>query len=237
MFLFAQTAPALAAADTVSLKITNRTGVVVTLILRGPQYYALQVKTGNSTHTILRGDYQWSFSVAGLSTQGKLDASNSKAELTLNKLTDTFTVNNRASDGVILYLNGRSSYRFPLKYGTNKIEVVGGAYKYTYSACGKTYDGKIDTRSKPSLKLEDCSGGGGEFGQGRITVSNKTGATMTLSLTGPKNYYWTLQPGKVKFDIPNGTYTYRAYGCNGNSKTGTIKLKGSLTWEWSCRKE
>jgi hypothetical protein len=235
LFLLARAAPALAAADTINLKVANKTGVAVTLVLRGPQYYALQVKTGNSTHKIAKGTYNWNFVAYGLTKTGTLKATGGSAELTLDKMTASLKVNNKAGDAISFRLSGPKGYTFTLKAGNNKLDVLTGTYSYSYFACGKTNTGKIEVKSKGAeLRLDDCGGGSSGSGDAKVVVNNRTGGALTLRLSGPQSYSWTIPPGKTTFKVISGTYSFTAYGCGGASKSGSVKIKGTYQWDWWC---
>ena len=74
----------------------------------------------------------------------------------------------------------------------------------------------------------------------KLTVDNRTGGTLYVSLSGPRNYYFsTSKKGKTTFkDIEAGKYTItvRSSACSGTlsfKKTmkGTVSLKPVI-----CRK-
>ena len=58
----------------------------------------------------------------------------------------------------------------------------------------------------------------------KVEFQNKTGALVTLILTGPHSYYYYLNTGKTKVEIIPGNYTYSYTAC-GQSKTGKFNAK------------
>lgn len=74
----------------------------------------------------------------------------------------------------------------------------------------------------------------------QLTVTNKTGGTVYVTLEGKLTYYFTASDqGKTKFKIESGTYKYtvRASNCGGSiSKTKNFKNGGSLG-PFVCKKK
>jgi hypothetical protein len=74
----------------------------------------------------------------------------------------------------------------------------------------------------------------------QLTVTNKTGGTVYVTLEGKLTYYFTASnQGKTKFKIEGGTYKYtvRASNCGGSiSKTKNFKNGGSLG-PFVCKKK
>ena len=65
-----------------------------------------------------------------------------------------------------------------------------------------------------------------------IYISNKTGATVTLYLSGPASFKFRVGPGEQTIDVCAGTYAYTAYGCGGGTLTGSM-TSGEKT-EFRC---
>jgi hypothetical protein len=64
-----------------------------------------------------------------------------------------------------------------------------------------------------------------------LTINNKTGGAIFVSLQGTQSYSFTAPVGKTKYQIMPGRYTYtvRASACNGViSKTKNFRGGGSL---------
>ena len=66
----------------------------------------------------------------------------------------------------------------------------------------------------------------------KLTINNKTGGTLYISLTGPKGNYWfaASKQGKSNFQILPGKYTYTITASNcGGHITKTKNFKGSAS--------
>jgi hypothetical protein len=64
-----------------------------------------------------------------------------------------------------------------------------------------------------------------------LTINNKTGGAIYVSLQGTQSYYFTAPVGKTKYQIMPGRYSYtvRAAACGGViSKTKNFRGGGSL---------
>jgi hypothetical protein len=57
----------------------------------------------------------------------------------------------------------------------------------------------------------------------KLVIDNKTGAALTVTLTGPRNYTLTAAPGKSQNPIEPGKYRYSYKAC-GAAKTGSITV-------------
>ena len=72
-----------------------------------------------------------------------------------------------------------------------------------------------------------------------LTVNNRTGGTVYVSLSGPSSYFFSVtEQGKSKYTILSGTYTYTvtASKCGGSiHKTKSFKNGGSLG-PYVCKK-
>lgn len=68
----------------------------------------------------------------------------------------------------------------------------------------------------------------------KIPIQNNTGGSLTLTLSGPAQYSFTLGPGKHTITVVKGTYNFTAYGCGGASDSGSRVLKSGIEWEWFC---
>ena len=56
----------------------------------------------------------------------------------------------------------------------------------------------------------------------RIDISNTTGGTVTLDLNGPMKFHFNIAPGDTSLNVCSGSYTYIAWGCGGDTDTGSI---------------
>lgn len=57
---------------------------------------------------------------------------------------------------------------------------------------------------------------------GTIDINNETGGVVTLYLTGPAKYTFSLGTGNTALSVCGGSYSYTAYGCGGASDSGTL---------------
>lgn len=139
---------------------------------------------------------------------------------------------NKTGSSVRITLTGPATVYLTLGNGKTKGELVPGTYKYSYEACGKTNTGTFKVKKAgDTLVLPKCKSGGGggnSGGEGKIKIKNDTGGTITIYLTGPKNYTFYVSPGTTQLSVAKGKYNYTAYGCGGSTDTGTIKAGGNL---------
>lgn len=216
------------------LKVNNKTSAAINLILQGSKYYSLSIPVGNSKHEIQPGKYEWSFTLSGVTSKGKINISGNDNILRLYKITHTVKVVNKAGDVRIVF-TGPKNYTFTLNNGTNKVELVKGKYSYTYTACGETQTGKLDVKgSAIVLRIDGC---------GKIphpvplTVVNMTDGYLNLTMEGPGGTYAFYIPPKSSQTktVITGEYSYIAKGCGGSTKRGAIKIKRANHWSWYCR--
>lgn len=146
-------------------------------------------------------------------------------------------VNNKTGEKFNLVMTGPATYKWMVNTGKQTFSMLPGKYKYTYKACGGTEKtGTIQVKKdKQILTLAVCkqekkpSGG-----LKQINIQNNTGGTVTLILTGPASYRFSLKSGKSTIMVLKGTYQFTAYGCGGASISGTKKLGGKAVWKWWC---
>jgi len=67
-----------------------------------------------------------------------------------------------------------------------------------------------------------------------IKVNNKTGGNITLTLSGPASYTFTLGPGTHKLKVLPGKYNWTAWGCGGASDSGTYNTKKLEGLTFTC---
>ena len=69
-----------------------------------------------------------------------------------------------------------------------------------------------------------------------ILVKNDTGGTLTLSISGPATYNFSIPPGHQNIYVIPGTYNYTGKGCGGGVLSGTYDLsKSGDEWDWWCQ--
>jgi len=145
-------------------------------------------------------------------------------------------VNNKTGESFKLVLKGPATYNWNLKPGKETFSVAPGKYKYTYKACGGTEKkGTVEVKkNNQTLVLAVCKQKNASGGMANIPIQNNTGGTVTLNLTGPATYHFSLAPGRSTISVLKGTYSYTAWGCGGASISGTKNLKGKNLWTWFC---
>ncbi|MFA5014238.1 MAG: hypothetical protein WC549_01675 [Actinomycetota bacterium] len=68
-----------------------------------------------------------------------------------------------------------------------------------------------------------------------ILVKNNTGGTVTVSLSGPGSYTFTIPSGQQTIYVIPGNYSYTGKGCGGSILSGTQDLSESgYEWMWWC---
>lgn len=145
------------------------------------------------------------------------------------------TVNNKTGQNFTLTLRGPKTYYLTVPSGKSNFEVEQGKYTYSYTACGGPQTGSVSVKkSGSSLKLECPKAKDKNKNIVKVTVNNKTGGYIYITLTGPKTYNFTLGPGKGKIEVEKGKYNFTVRGCGGASSSGTRNFKGSFVWTWFC---
>jgi hypothetical protein len=66
-----------------------------------------------------------------------------------------------------------------------------------------------------------------------IAITNSTDGQLTLDLSGPASYEFTLGTGDTTLPVCPGSYSYTAYGCGSASISGTIN--SGETHEFYCK--
>ncbi len=68
-----------------------------------------------------------------------------------------------------------------------------------------------------------------------ILIKNDTGGTLSISLSGPANFDFSIPPGQQNIYVIPGTYNYTVKGCGGAVESGTKDLSTSGDeWRWWC---
>jgi hypothetical protein len=144
----------------------------------------------------------------------------------------TLIVNNVSGGTLRVSLSGSKSYYFSTaKAGTSQFTgIEPGRYTIKLSAttCTDvvTVAKKIDTNAKVTLKEKVCEKKASKDKDknsqktGSLTVTNKTGGTLYITLKGLSTFYFNApNQGKTVFkDIQSGKYeiTVRSSGCSGS---------------------
>lgn len=141
------------------------------------------------------------------------------------------TITNSTGAAFWMTVTGVKTYTFQVLTGKNVFTVDQGEYTLSYYACGaqQTQDINVKKNGK-SLKIVCVTPKAGK--SPKLTVDNKSGGSVAITLNGTKYYSFNAPGGKNSFDIEAGTYTisYRACGAyvtttfTTNKKGYTLKL-------------
>lgn len=123
-------------------------------------------------------------------------------------------VHNNTESSVKIKLSGEETYSFTVAPGKIAKTVEEGTYEVSYSACGVDVDTEITVNGEGVwLIIELCPPP--EF-EAKFVVNSHFGETMVLTMSGPREYEFTLNLGKNKFlDIVTGDYFYSYDACGG----------------------
>jgi len=146
----------------------------------------------------------------------------------------TLVVNNKTGQTFPLTLQGPASYRWTVTPGKSNHEVAPGKYKYTYQACGGSKSGTVEVKKdNQNLTLAVCKQKSGSA-TANVKITNDTGGTITINLTGPATYRFSFGPGKSTMSVIRGKYSFTVYGCGGGTVSGVKNLTSRLTWRFWC---
>ncbi len=128
---------------------------------------------------------------------------------------------NNTGGQVWLYLTGPSTYSLALKFGKTTADVLQGKYNYSYQACGTTNTGTFNVRkNRDSLTLPACGESTSRSDMISITIQNKTGFQVLITLTAQTTHSYSINMGTSATDrIEPGRYTYSYSSC-GKTQTG-----------------
>jgi hypothetical protein len=136
--------------------------------------------------------------------------------------TDTkLTIINKTAAPITVSFKGPKSFTVTAQVGNTTLDAPKGEYWYEYRSCGAATKGKISAKGpRTKLTIPACKLAG-------VVLHNWGSGTITLTLTGPKNYFFTTGPASVNpQQVLEGTYKWTLTGSCG-SKTGTKMLKYS----------
>jgi hypothetical protein len=126
------------------------------------------------------------------------------------------SIKNKSIGAVTVTLTGPKAYTIYAPVGVKTQEIVKGVYKYSYTACGLNVTGTLKANgAKSNLPIAACK-------TVNLVIVNASYTTMTLSMSGPANYYWTIPARSVvRAKILRGTYRW-TMGCSGRTASGTF---------------
>lgn len=137
-------------------------------------------------------------------------------------------INNQTGSFIHLSLSGPQKFSFDVVPGWSTVRITGGVYHYSYSACGDGRKGAFEVvPSGARLNIASCR-------MVNVYIVNNTGDRLGLSLSGHKNYFFSLPEGTTRIRVLPGSYDFTAYGC-GKTKTGVEGLtRGGKYWHFEC---
>lgn len=228
------------AASDPTLSINNLTGAAFYLTATGPQTYSFHVLAGKNNFVVLKGEYSLSYYACGAQQTKEVNVKKNGGSIKLvcdapsksNSSSPQLTVNNKTGASFYLTLTGPKTYTFNIPNGKSNYSVDQGLYDVSYFACGGQQTTTVNVKKKGATLTLTCTAKktGKEIA---ITINNKMGGNLILTLTGPTNYQFTLPPGKTKIFVAKGTYSYTGWGPCG-STSGTIDITYKATWTWWC---
>lgn len=148
-----------------------------------------------------------------------------------------FTIENRTSKRIALYMEGPAIYYLRVEGNSSKdFTVERGNYTYTAHACGASAKGTIELTNQKTLIMPVCGGSArsqADSSEGyvedlskvihivKITFENKASTKSLVILTGPSTYVFSHKKDESKnYTIAKGEYkvTYYACGLRGITK-------------------
>lgn len=131
-------------------------------------------------------------------------------------------VHNNTESSVKIKLSGPETYSFTVAPGKIAKTVEEGTYEVSYSACGADVDTEITVDGEGVwLIIDPCPLP--EF-DAKFVVYSHFGETFVLTMSGPREYEFTLNLGKNKFlDIITGDYLY-SYDACGEQMGGAVRV-------------
>lgn len=140
------------------------------------------------------------------------------------------TVDNRTDKPLRLWLSGPAFYFLTIPAETTEVFTpLRGEYNYSLSACGITVQETIDLSTNGRIIQPVCGSGRGQAAPAantinmgtvaklvKVTFTNDTNGTLTLVLTGPATYVFTMAKGEeTDYSIRRGDYDVHmvAYSC------------------------
>jgi hypothetical protein len=142
-------------------------------------------------------------------------------------------VQNSSSAPVYIRFQGPVTRDFMLQVGKNVVQMPAGRYAYQYTACGIQFSDHINLPSGKVFRILPCK-------TTKIIIKNYTlteapGTGLTLRLSGPVNYYFTITKPLEKFTVQQGAYEFTLRGCGKLIQSGSIKFDtAQYRWTLHC---
>lgn len=139
------------------------------------------------------------------------------------------TIWNKSDDDVTVTLTGQQRYSFTVIPGRTRVDMAPGDYNYFFYGCNQYNYGDFKAKSPKSALTLDCNDpAAGVSDLVELTVSNRSGDTVYISLSGTAYYYLPAEPGVNTFLVKEGAYNY-AYTTCGERTYGGINVLGRRT--------
>jgi hypothetical protein len=139
-------APAYAATSTtITLSISNKTGMAVTINLTGPKNYTIPTVPGNTQKEISSGVYRYSYKACGVEKKGELKAKGKKAKINIPACkTSNIRIVNQTDQTLQVSLTGPFTYRFTIPPESSlPAKVIRGVYRGTGVQCGENFSREV----------------------------------------------------------------------------------------------
>lgn len=139
------------------------------------------------------------------------------------------TIWNKSDREVTVTLSGPQRYSFTVKSGRTRVDMAPGDYNYFFYGCNQYNYGDFKAKSPKSTLALDCDDpAAGVPHLVELKVSNRSGETTYISLSGTAYYYLTAEPGVSTFLVKEGAYNY-AYTVCGSRAYDEINVSGRST--------
>ena len=120
---------------------------------------------------------------------------------------------------IVLKMDGPDDYKFTIKLGKTKVNLLSGWYVYSYDACGTTFSGEIRVtkNGKTELLMHSCEWFAeparvyGKPNPVKFKIANHASFAVDMYLVGPYTYYLKVYPGMNTYILVSGSYEYGYY--------------------------
>lgn len=223
------------------LLIHNNTEANVKITLEGPEDYSFTVEPGKTFKTVEEGTYDYKYDSCGVQHTGSISVTQEGVWLIVEncppeQVKAKFVVNSHFGETIVLSMSGPEEYELTVSLGSNRfLDIVAGNYTYSYEACDGIQGGEIRVtkNGKARLTLRSCERQALlDFGlpnPSNLRIGSHYSFPLNMTLIGPQQYFFELQPGYNRLDVIRGTYTY-LYTAYGQSYSGQFDVTGGGAW-------
>ena len=226
-------------AGTFDLLVHNNTEDDVKIKLKGDETYSFTVGPGKIAKTVEKGTYEYSYIVCNgaVDVDGTISVTKSGVWLVIErceaeKVPAKFVINSNIHETVTLSMSGPEEYEMTIGLGKNKfLDIVAGTYTYSHDYCDDPVVGtvRVTKNGKARLTLHGCERveiiSFGLPNPRNVRIGSHYAFPITITLIGPTQYYFTVEPGFNRFDFVGGTYTY-IYTAYNKNYSGEIEVTG-----------